>query len=124
MSTAPSDWLEKAEADFRSAHWEMQAPIPNFDAVLFHAQQCAEKLLKGVLVSAVIPFDRTHELHVLAHQVQQHRPHWTWDPADLAALQPGAVLVRYPDYAATRQDAERGLAACERVRASLLAFYQ
>lgn len=123
MSANPKDWLAKAEGDFGSANWEMRAPSPNFDAVVFHAQQCIEKMLKGVLVGAGVPFDRTHELNILAHQVKQARGAWMWDPADLAALQPGAVLLRYPDYSATGQDAQRAIEACTRLRASLLAHF-
>lgn len=39
------------------------------DAVVFHAQQCIEKLMKGALVEAGIGFPRTHELNILAHLV-------------------------------------------------------
>jgi len=129
MSANPLDWLAKAEGDFHSANWEMKAPAPNFDAVVFHAQQCIEKMIKGILVAAAIPFERTHELNLLAHQVRQahqqkpERPAWSWDPADLAAIQPGAVLLRYPDYSATSQDAQRAIDACTRLRASLLPHF-
>lgn len=120
MSIGPKDWLVKAEGDFGSACWEMQAPNINFNAVIFHAQQCVEKMMKGVLMAGALPFERTHELNVLAHLVKQAHPAWTWDPADLAALQPGAVLLRYPGYDATAEDADRALAACTRIRATLL----
>ncbi len=123
MSGQSKDWLAKAEADFGSANWEMQAPKPNFDAVVFHAQQCIEKMLKGVLVGAGVVFERTHELNVLAHQVKQSHPAWTWDPADLATLQPGAVLLRYPEYNATGDDARRAIEAGTRLRASLAAYF-
>ena len=122
MSVGPKDWLVKAEGDFGSACWEMQAQHVNFNAVVFHAQQCVEKLMKGVLVAASQSFARTHELNILAHQVKQIHPAWTWNPADLAALQPGAVLLRYPGYDATKEDADRAVAACSRVRESLLPF--
>ncbi len=101
----------------------MQAPAPNYDAVVFHAQQCVEKLLKGLLVAAAVPFERTHELNVLAHQVQQAHPSWTWLPADLAAIQPGAVLLRYPDYSATAGDAHAAIQSCTRLRAALLPLF-
>ena len=70
MSPRAEDWLAKAEADFGSMNWEMQAPKPNFDAVVFHAQQCVEKLMKGVLERCGASIERTHDLNLLAHQVQ------------------------------------------------------
>ena len=36
-----------------------------FDTVCFHAQQCAEKYLKGWLVYHDVDFPRTHDLVVL-----------------------------------------------------------
>ena len=122
MSVGPKDWFIKAEADHASAHWEMRAPHINFNAVVFHAQQCIEKILKGVLIAAGAAFERTHELNVLAHQVHASHPAWVWDAADLATLQPGAVLLRYPGYDATQQDAQHAIEACDRLRMSLLPF--
>ena len=80
-------------------------------------------MMKGVLLASNIPFARTHELNVLAHQVQQAQSLWVWDPLDLAALQPGAVLLRYPDYDAALQDALAAIAACTRLRNSLLSYF-
>jgi len=44
-------WIEKAEHDLRNAEHTMtlKEDCP-FDTVCFHAQQCAEKYLKGFLV--------------------------------------------------------------------------
>lgn len=123
MIATPRDWLTKAEADFGSANWEMQAPKPKHDAVVFRGQQCIEKLLKEILLAAAVPFDRTHELNVLAHQVKHAHPGWSCDLADLAVLQPGAVLLRYPNYAATVADARRALEALAKLWASLLPLY-
>lgn len=79
--------------------------------------------MKGVLVSGGVAFDKTHELNVLAHLVKTVHAAWTWDADDLAAIQPGAVLLRYPGYSATREDAERAMAACTRLRTSLLPLF-
>lgn len=86
MSVGPKDWFIKADADHASSHWEMRAPHVNCNAVVFHAQQCIEKLMKGLLIAAGAPFERTHELNVLAHLVQVVYPSWVWDAADLATL--------------------------------------
>lgn len=48
MQAATSEWLEKAEGDYITSQREYRArKNPNFDAACFHAQQCAEKYLKG-----------------------------------------------------------------------------
>lgn len=123
MSIAPEDWRAKAEADFRSMNWEMQARTINYNDVVFHAQQCIEKLMKGVLAARRVPIEKTHELIVLAHLVRTTHSAWTCDPADLAAVQPGAVLLRYPGYDAAAEDAQRAIAACSRLRDSLLPLF-
>lgn len=122
MSQDATAWFTKSTADYQSMNWEMSAEIVNYDAVVFHGQQCIEKLLKGILVSASVEFERTHDLHVLAGLVINSKRPLACDPADLAVLQPGAVLLRYPGYSATKDDAERAIAACERLRGELLRF--
>jgi HEPN domain-containing protein len=50
MKPLTSEWVEKAEGDFATAKREIRVrKTPNFDAVCFHAQQCAEKYLKALL---------------------------------------------------------------------------
>ena len=47
-----SQWVEKAEHDLTTAeHTLTLLKDCPFDTVCFHAQQCAEKYLKGFLVS-------------------------------------------------------------------------
>ena len=44
MKPLTGEWVEKAEGDFATASREIRVrKAPNFDAVCFHAQQCAEK---------------------------------------------------------------------------------
>jgi HEPN domain-containing protein len=43
MNPLTLEWIEKAEGDFATAQREQRArKMPNYDAVCFHAQQCAE----------------------------------------------------------------------------------
>jgi HEPN domain-containing protein len=50
MTSQVAEWISKAEGDFLTAGRELRArKSPNYDAVCFHAQQCAEKYLKAVL---------------------------------------------------------------------------
>ena len=50
MNPAVAEWVSKAEGDFATAGRELRARTkPNYDAVCFHCQQCAEKYLKADL---------------------------------------------------------------------------
>ena len=57
------DWVLKAENDLINAAntLKMGAAAPT-DTVCFHAQQCVEKYLKGLLVLREIDFPRTHDI--------------------------------------------------------------
>jgi HEPN domain-containing protein len=53
MNPITLEWVEKAEGDFAAAERELAVVVdPNYDAVCFHAQQCAEKYLKARLQEA------------------------------------------------------------------------
>ncbi len=50
MKLLTREWIDKAEGDFATASREIRVrKSPNYDAVCFHAQQCAEKYLKALL---------------------------------------------------------------------------
>ena len=57
------EWIAKAENDLKNAAntLKMEEDCPT-DTVCFHAQQCAEKYLKALLVWKGIPFPKTHDL--------------------------------------------------------------
>ena len=48
MKPETAEWIQKAEGDRGTARREFAVEdTPNYDAVCFHAQQCAEKYLKA-----------------------------------------------------------------------------
>ncbi len=63
-------WIEKAEHDIRNAEHTLtlKKNCP-FDTVCFHAQQCAEKYLKALLVYRSIDFPKTHDIRLLMQRV-------------------------------------------------------
>jgi hypothetical protein len=62
-SETVKEWLAKAEGDFAVACREIRArKSPNYDAVCFHAQQCVEKLMKGLLIHLGVTPPKTHML--------------------------------------------------------------
>lgn len=50
MNPLTLEWISKAEGDYSTAKREYRVrKDPNYDAVCFHAQQAAEKYIKGFL---------------------------------------------------------------------------
>lgn len=117
MNPLTDEWVAKAEGDFNTARRELAAPsAPNYDAVCFHAQQCAEKYLKGRLVEAGIAFPRTHDLGALLTLLLPIEPTWAPLRPELDSLTDRAVEIRYPGASADENDAEEALAIAQRFR--------
>jgi HEPN domain-containing protein len=55
-------WFVKAEEDLRAADFERTALPPLSSDIVFHAQQAAEKAMKGFLTWHDQPFRKTHNL--------------------------------------------------------------
>ena len=120
MNDVVKEWIDKAEADFGTAQREFAAgPRPNYDAVCFHAQQCIEKLMKGLLITLGSVPPRTHDLANLSHLLSASCPSWAWPPEDLRLLTRAAVTFRYPGESAEREEAQAALNACTRLRLHL-----
>jgi len=117
MKPITSEWIDKAEGDFATAQRELDAiDHPNYDAVCFHTQQCAEKYLKAFLQEADITFRRTHDLSDLLNSALAVEPAWTLMTADLNALSAFAVEYRYPGESADLDEAREALEKCQKVR--------
>ncbi len=58
-------WYAKASADLEMARRALGPDQPFPDMACFHAQQCAEKYLKGYLVAHDVPFRFVHDLGYL-----------------------------------------------------------
>ena len=67
MTDAPPEqaWFAKASADLEMAQRALGPDRPFPDMACFHAQQCAEKYLKGYLVAHDVPFRFVHDLAYL-----------------------------------------------------------
>jgi len=120
MKQITCEWIEKAEGDFATAEREaLVEQSPNYDAVCFHSQQCAEKYLKARLREASIPFPRIHDLTVLLDRVLPIEPTWEFLREPLGSLTAFAVEYRYPDESASDTDAREAIAACREARAAV-----
>ncbi len=59
-------WMEKAEQDFLAAERLVASSDEGLTGIVcFHAQQCAEKYLKALLVYQGVAFPKTHDLRLL-----------------------------------------------------------
>ena len=93
---------------------------PNLDAVCFHAQQCAEKLLKGLLVLKGEEPPRIHDLVALSRRVARQIPSWTSSESDLRFLTGAGMGFRYPGDVSTQAEATRTLAIAEALQAAIM----
>lgn len=119
MKRITAEWVEKAEGDYAVALRESRVrKSPNPDAICFHAQQCAEKYLKGRLAEAGTDFGKTHNLVTLLDQVLPVEPLWESFRADLVHLSVFAAAFRYPGESADRNTAKDAFKRCKRFRAA------
>jgi len=118
MNSIVAEWVEKAEGDFQTAEREVRArKFPNYDAVCFHAQQCAEKYLKAFLIQCQIPFRPIHDLEVLLGAITPGSPDFDVIRDLLLLLNDYAVDIRYPSDFATKEEARAAVRAMRIVRA-------
>ena len=121
MNGTVREWIDKAEADFATATRELDASErPNYEGVCFHAQQCVEKLMKGLLIHLGMDPPRTHNLVRLDELLKPVSPTWSCPGTDLRFLTQGAGSLRYPGAIAEREDAVHAMDICTRQREALL----
>ncbi len=117
MNTATAEWVAKAEGDFATAGRELRArKSPNYDAVCFHGQQCAEKYLKAVLQENGRPIPKIHFLLELLALILKFDTSYEFLKTDLEVLENYSVRYRYPGVSADKEDAQAAYAAVRVVR--------
>lgn len=117
------EWLAKAENDLLTATHTLKLGrrCPT-DTVCFHAQQCAEKCLKALLVLRGIDFPKTHDLEALAARLR-NGPKPALSPDALARLKRYATVTRYPGAEAiSLSEARRAIATARRIRKAVRAL--
>ena len=120
MKPITREWVKKAEADLGTAKREFAVKVdPNYDAVCFHSQQAAEKLLKARLQESEIAFARIHDLTILLDNVVNIEPAWENLRSQLHSLTAYAVEYRYPGESSGKSEAEEALEICKTIRAAV-----
>lgn len=117
MKTETKEWLAKADADLDTAKREVVVvESPNYDAVCFHAQQCAEKYLKAVFLEGDLRIPRIHDLEALLNHLIPLYPALSRVLHFARILSAMAVEVRYPGMSADEDDATESITAALAIR--------
>jgi HEPN domain-containing protein len=118
--SAVPEWMAKAEGDWEALEILLTRDSPGLrDAVVFHAQQCVEKLLKARLIQLGQTVDKIHDLAALSRQLEAVDRQWSWDDEELADLSSGAVLARYPGFETSAEEQAELVEIASRVRRAL-----
>lgn len=113
-------WFLKAESDLSAARRVLDGEGP-FDTACFHAQQAAEKLLKGFLAFHDQPFPHTHNLEELARLCCALDPSLDFGRVDVTELTPFAVEMRYDfEFWPSRDTGQEALDLAMQVRRTIL----
>lgn len=112
----PLAWIEKAEEDYSLAVSALRKKKPGIYGACFHAQQCAEKYLKGMLVSRKKPFPRTHDLIALNDLCEQAGILLGMDKKLLNDVSDHAVRVRYPGTEPSLEETREALETAKTIR--------
>ncbi len=120
MRALTREWVDKAEGDFHTASREVRVrKAPNYDAVCFHCQQCAEKYLKAYLQEQGQRFPPVHDLIELLELCLLYDGTFELQRDLLKDLTRYAVEFRYPGELATKEEARTTVKAMRAVRAFL-----
>jgi HEPN domain-containing protein len=117
MKPLTAEWVQKAEDDFIVAQKMFRArKQPVYDAVCFHAQQCAEKYLKAYLQEHNRDIPKIHKLLDLLKLCKEADSSLEILLSDLRELERFAINVRYPGMSADKDEARMSLKATQTVR--------
>ena len=109
-------WLAHAEDDFESAKTLVRRKKPLLYSACFHAQQCAEKYMKALLVLKNQDFPRTHDLNTLEALCSAAGILIGIDKKALELLSAYAVITRYPGDDPTVEETKRAIEIAKSVR--------
>lgn len=96
-ATEAQAWMVKAWRDLETARRAAKGEPPFYDIAVYHCQQSAEKAVKAFLVFHGKPYEKTHDIEVLADLAGEIDSSFSKlaDAAD--ALTPYATRFRYPN---------------------------
>ena len=118
----PNEWRRIAQMDLDTAHYIFDNMHPKpLEIVCFLAQQSAEKLLKGFLVSQEIDPPKTHDLRALRILCMERKQEFVNISNECSLLTLYGVQPRYPnEIEITEEDTRRALRDID----SIMAFFK
>ena len=116
-------WLQKASEDLRAGTFELSADPPLLSDIVFHAQQAAEKAMKGFLAWHARPFGKTHNLVEIGRACAAIVPDLEHVLRQAAPLTEYAWRFRYPGEpdGPSMEEATQALATARQVFEAILA---
>ncbi len=120
-------WLKKAENDLKTAEYIMTMDETPYDTVCFHAQQCAEKHIKGFLTFHEIDFPKTHSIEDLILLCKDIAPSLESEIGDVEVLSIYAVETRYPSevyYEIPEEKAIEAIGFAKKIRSVVLKYFE
>jgi HEPN domain-containing protein len=124
MNDVVREWVDKAEEDWQVVCLLQQSEAKVYNTICFHAQQCAEKLFKALLIEHKTVPDYTHDLVRLYRKLTAFYGEWNISIDELAMLSAASVEFRYPGEDASPENAEECIEICDRIRQQVLAILQ
>ena len=116
-------WIENAEEDFSAAEALIQLKKPLAAGACFHAQQCAEKYFKTLLILKDVDFPKTHDLPTLNTLCNNAGVLTGFPPQQLIDLTEYAVRRRYPGNQPTLEETKEAIEIASSIRQFARAFY-
>ena len=118
-------WFKKAENDLINAENTIKMENPPCDTICFHAQQCAEKYIKGFLTFKEIYLPKIHSIEDLVELCKQIVPEIESELDNVEILSSYSVEVRYPDeiyYDIPKEDAQEAIDLAKKVKTVILKY--
>ena len=112
----PLAWVGRAEENYAIAVASLRRKRIWTYGACFHAQQCAEKYLKAILVAHGQVFPKAHDLLTLNTLCEQAGILTGFDLIQLDTLSAYAVRVRYPGEDPTPDEARQAVKIAKSVR--------
>lgn len=109
-------WIENAEEDYSAAKALIQLRKPLTSGACFHAQQCAEKYLKTLLIYKDENFPKTHDLPSLNTLCNKAGIMTGFELQQLIDLTEYAVRRRYPGDQPTLAEAKEAIKIAATIR--------
>jgi HEPN domain-containing protein len=120
-------WFGKADEDIRTAEFALGMESAPYEIICFHAQQCAEKYLKGLLAFRDVDFPKTHSIEDIISMCAKPYPSIKVELDGADALSAYAVETRYPDDSddtITESVAVEAISMAKKVRRVVLSYFE